>query len=242
PFRRSLPLTLAFAATADRLTAVLTGPVTVAGSRATPIRRSRSADTSGMVRVSVQCHPLTASAALVWSGDLPRPLQQVLFETADSLTTPPSPPPHEVASLTTPKSSGRASWAVSGLLVPASVGEHQRAPAVDRVADVGDVGGGDDPGRGELDRLQVVQAEAGAEQAHPVTKDHRRDVQLQLVQQPEPDHLAEQGAAAGDCHVLPLRGRPGLADGAFDAVGDIGEAGAALPVQGRPGPVGDHEH
>jgi hypothetical protein len=101
PFRRSLPLTLAFAATADRLTAVLTGPVTVAGSRATPIRRSRSADTSGMVRVSVQCHPLTASAALVWSGDLPRPLQQVLFETADSLTTPPSPPPAELASLIT---------------------------------------------------------------------------------------------------------------------------------------------
>ena len=101
PFRRSLPLTLAFAATADRLTAVLTGPVTVAGSRATPIRRSRSADTSGMVRVSVQCHPLTASAALVWSGDLPRSLQQLLFETADSLTTPPSPPPAELASLIT---------------------------------------------------------------------------------------------------------------------------------------------
>ena len=101
PFRRSLPLTLAFAATADRLTAVLTGPVTVVGSRATPIRRSRSADTSGMVRVSLQRHPLTASAALVWSGDLPRPLQQMLFETADSLTTPPSPPPAELASLIT---------------------------------------------------------------------------------------------------------------------------------------------
>jgi DNA-binding transcriptional LysR family regulator len=101
PFRRSLPLTLAFAATADRLTAVLTGPVTVAGSRATPIRPSRSVDTSGMVRVSLQHHPLTASAALVWSGDLPRSLQQLLFETADSLTTPPSPPPAEMASLIT---------------------------------------------------------------------------------------------------------------------------------------------
>jgi DNA-binding transcriptional LysR family regulator len=101
PFRRSLPLTLAFAATADRLTAVLTGPVTVAGSRATPIRPSRSVDTSGMVRVSLQHHPLTASAALVWSGDLPRSLQQLLFETADSLTTPPSPPPAELASLIT---------------------------------------------------------------------------------------------------------------------------------------------
>jgi len=101
PFRRSLPLTLAFAATADRPTAVLTGPATAAGSRATPIRPSRLADTSGMVRVSLQRHPLTASAALVWSGDLPRPLQQILFETADSLTTPPPPPPAELASLIT---------------------------------------------------------------------------------------------------------------------------------------------
>ena len=101
PFRRSLPMTLAFAATADRPAAVLTGPATVAGSRATPIRRSRSADTSGMVRVSLRRHPLTASAALVWSGDLPRPLQQMLFETADSLTTPLSPPPAELASLIT---------------------------------------------------------------------------------------------------------------------------------------------
>jgi DNA-binding transcriptional LysR family regulator len=101
PFRRSLPLTLAFAATADRPTAVLTGPATVAGSWATPIRRSRPTDTSGMVRVSLQHHPLTASAALVWSGDLPRPLQQMLFETADSLTAPPSPPPAQLVSLTT---------------------------------------------------------------------------------------------------------------------------------------------
>jgi DNA-binding transcriptional LysR family regulator len=101
PFRRSLPLTLAFAATADRPTAVLTGPATVAGSWSTPIRRSRPADTSGMVRVSLQHHPLTASAALVWSGDLPRPLQQMLFETADSLTAPAPPDPAQLVSLTT---------------------------------------------------------------------------------------------------------------------------------------------
>jgi DNA-binding transcriptional LysR family regulator len=101
PFRRSLPLTLAFAATADRPTAVLTGPASVAGSWATPIRRSRPADTSGMVRVSLQHHPLTASAALVWSGDLPRPLQQMLFETADSFTAPLPPPPVELAPLIT---------------------------------------------------------------------------------------------------------------------------------------------
>jgi len=101
PFRHSLPLTLALAATAGRPTAVLTGPVTAAGSWATPIRRSRPADNSGMARVSLRNHPLTASAALVWSGDLPRPLQQMLFETADSLTPPPSPPPAELASLIT---------------------------------------------------------------------------------------------------------------------------------------------
>jgi DNA-binding transcriptional LysR family regulator len=101
PFRRSLPLSLAFAATADRPTAVLTGPATVAGSRVTPIRRSRPADSSGMVRVRLQQHPLTASAALVWSGDLPRPLQQILFKTADSLTMPPPPTPAELASLIT---------------------------------------------------------------------------------------------------------------------------------------------
>jgi DNA-binding transcriptional LysR family regulator len=101
PFRRSLPLTLAFAATADRAAAVLTGPATAIGSRATPIRRPRPPDTSGMTRVALHHHPLTASAALVWSGGLPRPLQQMLFQTADSLTAPPSPLPAEMASLIT---------------------------------------------------------------------------------------------------------------------------------------------
>ena len=53
-----------------------------------------------MVKVSLRNHPLTASAALVWSGDLPRPLQQMLFQTADNLTTPPPPQPAELASPT----------------------------------------------------------------------------------------------------------------------------------------------
>ena len=39
-----------------------------------------------MARVSITGHPLTATAALVWNGDLPRPLQQILFDTADGLT------------------------------------------------------------------------------------------------------------------------------------------------------------
>jgi hypothetical protein len=63
PFRSSLPLTLASPATADQPTAVLTGPAHAAGSPATSIRRSRPADTSGMARVSLRNHPLTASAA-----------------------------------------------------------------------------------------------------------------------------------------------------------------------------------
>jgi hypothetical protein len=41
-----------------------------------------------MVRVGLQDHPLTATAAVVWSGDLPRPLQQILFDAADG-TAPP---------------------------------------------------------------------------------------------------------------------------------------------------------
>jgi DNA-binding transcriptional LysR family regulator len=88
PLRCSLPVTLALAATADRPAAVLTGPATAAGGIAGPPRRSGPAEASGMVRVSLRHHRLTASAALVWNGDLPRPLQQMLFETADSLTAP----------------------------------------------------------------------------------------------------------------------------------------------------------
>jgi hypothetical protein len=41
-----------------------------------------------MTRVSIADQPLTATAALVWNGDLPRPLQQILFDTADGLTRP----------------------------------------------------------------------------------------------------------------------------------------------------------
>jgi hypothetical protein len=63
-------------------------------------------------------------------------------------------------------------------------------------------------------------------------------VQFQLIQQPELDDLPKQRAAAGDGHVLPVRSGPGLVDGALDPGGDVAEAGAALPVQRRPGPVG----
>jgi hypothetical protein len=85
PLRRSLQMALAFAATADRPTAVLTGPSVPAESQLWPIRIPRPPATYDMVRVGLERHPLTATAALVWSGDLPRPVQQILFDTADAV-------------------------------------------------------------------------------------------------------------------------------------------------------------
>jgi hypothetical protein len=41
-----------------------------------------------MVRVGIAGQPLTATAALVWNGDLPRPLQQILLDAADDATPP----------------------------------------------------------------------------------------------------------------------------------------------------------
>jgi DNA-binding transcriptional LysR family regulator len=89
PLRHSLPVALAFAATAGRPAAVLTGPVAIAGTPPGVIRLPRPAGTGDMVRVSIAGQPLTATAALVWNGDLPRPLQQILFDTADGLIGPP---------------------------------------------------------------------------------------------------------------------------------------------------------
>jgi DNA-binding transcriptional LysR family regulator len=90
PLRHSLAVALAFAATADPPAAVLTGCTATAGTSPGVIRRLRPADTGDMGRVSIAGRPLTATAALVWDGDLPRPLQQILFDTADG-ATPPAP-------------------------------------------------------------------------------------------------------------------------------------------------------
>jgi hypothetical protein len=38
------------------------------------------------VRVGLDRHALSATAALVWNGDLLRPLRQILFQTADAVT------------------------------------------------------------------------------------------------------------------------------------------------------------
>jgi DNA-binding transcriptional LysR family regulator len=88
PLRHSLLMSLAFAASGDRTTALLTGPSAVAGTLPGPTRPPRSASAQDMVRVGIENHPLTATAALVWSGDLPNPLQQILFDTADGVTSP----------------------------------------------------------------------------------------------------------------------------------------------------------
>jgi DNA-binding transcriptional LysR family regulator len=96
PFRHSLPMALAFAATGDRPAAVLTGPSAITGTRPGLVRLPRSAAAHDMVRVGLQNHPLTATASLVWNGDLPRPLQQILFETADGV---PAPAPAQHAGL-----------------------------------------------------------------------------------------------------------------------------------------------
>jgi DNA-binding transcriptional LysR family regulator len=88
PFRHSLPMDLAFAATADQPAAVLTGPSVITGSHPGVIRLPRLVVADDMIRVGLEEHPLTATAALVWSGDLPRPLQQILFDAADGIAPP----------------------------------------------------------------------------------------------------------------------------------------------------------
>jgi DNA-binding transcriptional LysR family regulator len=88
PFRHSLPMALAFAATADPPAAVLTGPPDIAEIPPGVIRILRPAGTGDMARVWIADGPLTATAALVWNGDLPCPLQQLLFDTAVGVTPP----------------------------------------------------------------------------------------------------------------------------------------------------------
>jgi len=81
---------------------VLTGPAAIAGPPPGVTRLPRSAGAGHMARVYVAGHPLTATAVLVWNSDLPRALQQILFDTADGAappkaTSPPATPPGEAA-------------------------------------------------------------------------------------------------------------------------------------------------
>ena len=88
PFRNSLSIALAFAATGRRPTAVLTGPRHRIGAAPGAAEPDQDADTRNyeMVAVRIERQPLVATAGLVWSGELPRKLQQLLFETADGIT------------------------------------------------------------------------------------------------------------------------------------------------------------
>lgn len=85
PFRHSLPMCVAFAGSASRPTAVLTSPCIAIGTAKEAAREQQLAHAYDMVEVSLERHPLVATAGLVWNTDLPRPLQQVLFDTADGL-------------------------------------------------------------------------------------------------------------------------------------------------------------
>ena len=72
-------MALALAAAAGRSTALLTGAVATAGPPHGLIRLLRPAATHDMVRVGLDRRALSATAALVWNGGLPRPLRQILF-------------------------------------------------------------------------------------------------------------------------------------------------------------------
>jgi DNA-binding transcriptional LysR family regulator len=87
PFRQSLAVTLAFAASGSQPAAVLTGPRQSTRAQAGPAQPgpATGAGTPGLVPVRVADGQLTATAGLVWNGDLPDQLQQLLFDTADGL-------------------------------------------------------------------------------------------------------------------------------------------------------------
>jgi DNA-binding transcriptional LysR family regulator len=87
PFWRSLPMTLALAASATQAAAVLTGPHNRIAAAGPGLTRPARADDGGMVPVRLEEHPLSATVGLVWSGDLPRQLQQVLFDAADGIAS-----------------------------------------------------------------------------------------------------------------------------------------------------------
>jgi hypothetical protein len=85
PIHSSLPITVAFAAAASRTSAVLTSPRHFVGSALDSASEYRPNSICGMVALTLDQRPLTAKAVLVWTEDLPRRLQQLLFETADGI-------------------------------------------------------------------------------------------------------------------------------------------------------------
>jgi len=70
-------------ATASRPTAVLTSPCVAMASTKAAAREQQLAHAYDMAEVTLERHPLVATAGLAWNTDLPRPLQQILSGTAD---------------------------------------------------------------------------------------------------------------------------------------------------------------
>ena len=66
---------------------MLTGPLRPVGDQAADLP-PRTAGPEDMVRVRLDPRLLTGTAAVAWSSDLPRHLQQVLFDTADTPALP----------------------------------------------------------------------------------------------------------------------------------------------------------
>src|SRR5512132_3665612 len=124
----------------------------------------------------------------------------------------------------------------------APVVERQLRAPREGVADVGELRRLDHPGRDELDALAGAEAEAGIEQTLAVTEQHWDDVQLELVEQPGGQYLAQQLPAAGHRHVLAAGGLPGQVERPLDAVGDKRERRATLALEHLPGAMGDNEH
>jgi hypothetical protein len=89
PLRHSLSMSLALAATASRPTAVLTNPYIALDSAGSAARAPRMADTYDMAEVTLEEHALVATAGVVWNTQLPRQLQQILFDTADGASCAP---------------------------------------------------------------------------------------------------------------------------------------------------------
>jgi hypothetical protein len=80
PLFHSLPICVAFAVTACRATAVLTSPAIATGNVPVMAMHSGPSDVCDLSAVTVQHHRLTATAGVAWTTELPRHLQQILFD------------------------------------------------------------------------------------------------------------------------------------------------------------------
>ena len=92
---------------------------------------------------------------------------------------------------------------------------------------------------GRLDRTHLLESEAAhvVEQPLAVTEHDRDDVELELVDQPCGQVLLDDVGASTEQHVQPASGLLRLLERGPDPIGDEGEGGASLHLQGRSGMV-----